>query len=87
MSVTYWSILNRDKEMLGILKSDVMFRGILKSDIMSSDKSNFDARLDISIEERKVVNRELGHDKWHWGVLTQIEFETYQAFGIREFKC
>ncbi len=77
MSVTYWSILSRDKEMLGILKSDVIF----------SDKRNFDVNVDMSIKERKVINRELGHDKWHWGVLTQIEFETYQAFGIREFKC
>lgn len=77
MGVTYWSILNRDNEMLGILKSDVVF----------SDKSNFDAKVDISIKERKAVDKRLGHDRWHWGVLTQIEFETYVAFGIEEFKC
>lgn len=37
-------------------------------------------------EEEILVSGELGHDNWSWRQLTQAEFETYQAFDIREFK-
>ena len=37
--------------------------------------------------ERRIVNRQLGHDNWSWGnPISETEFGTYQAFGIKEIK-
>lgn len=37
-------------------------------------------------EEESHINHKVGHGNWSWRQLTQAEFETYQAFDIREFK-
>jgi len=31
------------------------------------------------------LTEQIGHNNWKWDMITQAEFETYQAFGIREF--
>jgi len=37
-------------------------------------------------EELRVIAEALNHEPWNWKVITQAEFETYQAFGIEEIK-
>jgi len=34
----------------------------------------------------KNIQRQLGETHWWWKETTQVEFETYQAFGITEVK-
>lgn len=32
------------------------------------------------------LNRVIGDGKWDWYDITKAEFETYQAFGFKEYK-
>ena len=34
----------------------------------------------------RILDEQLGHEKWWLDSITKVEFETYQAFDIKEYR-
>jgi len=71
------------------LRTLAVSRGCLYLSVWYTDEM----RAIIIIEEavsnwdiNRWIDKQVGHDEWYFNELTQVEFETYKAFGITEYK-
>ena len=77
MTMLYYKVTTRDDELLAVGKD----RG---QGMIIYDQGAFV----MSTVLAEWINKKLKTDtySWKWKFLNQVEFETYQAFGIKEIK-
>ena len=63
----------------GCLYLSVWYTGEMRAIIILEEAvSNWDIN--------RWIDKQVGHDEWYFSELTQVDFETYKAFGITEYK-
>ena len=71
----YWTIFNLTEKSKELFSSDEEMIAIMECDTEMTES-----------EERRIVTSQLGNN-WGWGnPISEAEFGTYQAFGIKEVK-